>query len=327
MPRTDPHASGSLGDASASPHAAGIAEPVGTRRDARHRRWAAARVLLALLLLVSPLYSAPPRNLIWKATGGGPAVVYFVGSVHVLTKDYYPLNPALEDAFRDASLLVEEADFRDLLSPDSQLTLLTRGMLPQGQSLQKVLSPGTYAAVSKRLANLGMPIGPLQRFKPWLLALTLMSTEWRSAGFDPALGLDKHFYDRATADGKEIRALETVDYQISRFDQLTMDEQDHLLMESLNELDTEQGNITTLADAWRAGDAPAVERVVLKAVKDDPQMYQRLLVERNRNWLPVLESFFDRRGTTFVVVGAAHLVGPDGLLALLKAKGYRLEQL
>jgi uncharacterized protein YbaP (TraB family) len=283
--------------------------------------------LLALLLLVSPTYSAPPRNLIWKVTTSGPAVVYFVGSVHMLTKDYYPLSPVLDEAFKNASLLVEEADLRDLLSPDSQLKLLTRGMLPQGQSLQKVLSPATYAMVSKRAANLGMPMEPLQRFKPWLLALTLISIEWRSAGFDPALGLDKHFYDRALTDGKDIQALETADYQISRFDQLSMDEQDHLLMESLNELDAEQSNITTLANAWREGDAPTIERIVLKAVKDDPQMYQRLLVERNRNWLPTLESFFTRRGTTFVVVGAAHLVGPDGLLALLKAKGYRLEQL
>ena len=104
----------------------------------------------------------------------------------MLTKDYYPLSPALDAAFKDADLLVEEADLAEMLSPDSQLKLLMRGMLPENQSLQKVLSPSTYTDVSKRLSDLGMPIEPLQRFKPWLLALTIMSIGWQKAGFDPA---------------------------------------------------------------------------------------------------------------------------------------------
>jgi hypothetical protein len=108
---------------------------------------------------------------------------------------------------------------------------------------------------------------------------------------------------------------------------MTMDQQDHLLAESMTDMDTERANITRLADAWRVGDEPTVERIVLQGLKDDPQMYQRLLVDRNRNWLPTIESFFNRRGHTFVVVGAAHLVGPDGLLAILKSKGYSIEQL
>src|SRR5207244_7172565 len=120
---------------------------------------------------------------------------------------------------------------------------------------------------------------------------------------------------------------ETVEYQISRFDQMTMEQQDHMLVEALKDLDTEQSNVTKLADAWRAGDAPAVERIVLQGVKDDPLMYQRLLVDRNRNWLPKLESFFTRKGHTFVVVGAAHLVGPDSVIAMLQAKGYQIEQM
>ena len=69
-----------------------------------------------------------------------------------------------------------------------------------------------------------------------------------------------------------------------------------------------------LAQAWKAGDSPAVERIVLQDLKDDPQMYQRLLVDRNRAWLPKIEALFARRGHSFIVVGAAHLVGPDGLL-------------
>jgi hypothetical protein len=193
--------------------------------------------------------------------------------------------------------------------------------------LEKVVSPATFAAVNKRVDAIGMPIDPMKRFKPWMLAMMFEQLEWQKAGFDPNLGLDKHFYDRAKSEGKTIQGLETVEYQISRFDDMTMDQQDHLLAETLKDIDTEQGSLSRLVESWRTGDAPAVERIVLKDLQQEPVLYERLLVERNKNWLPKLEALFARRGHAFVVVGAAHLVGPDGLLSMLKAKGYTLEQL
>jgi len=170
-------------------------------------------------------------------------------------------------------------------------------------------------------------VEPLKRFKPWMLALTLLSLEWLKAGFDPDLGLDKHFYDRARAEGKAVQGLETLDFQISRFDGMTPNEQDRLLAQTLKELDTQRTAVTTLANAWKAGDSSTVERIVLQDVRQEPQMYQRLLVDRNRNWLPKIEALFARRGRAFVVVGAAHLVGTDGLISMLRARGYTVEQM
>ena len=108
---------------------------------------------------------------------------------------------------------------------------------------------------------------------------------------------------------------------------MTPDEQDRLLAQTLKELDTQKASVTKLADAWKSGDAPAIEAIVLADLRSEPRMYQRLLVERNRNWLPAIEALFARPGRAFVVVGAAHLVGPDGLLAMLRAKAYRVEQM
>ena len=108
--------------------------------------------------------------------------------------------------------------------------------------------------------------------------------------------------------------------------EMTREQQDHLLAETLKELDREKGSISKLADAWKTGDTATIEQVMLKDLKDDPAMYQRLLVDRNRNWLPKLEALFARDGHAFVVVGAAHLVGPDGLVQMLKAKGYTVVQ-
>jgi hypothetical protein len=270
--------------------------------------------------------TAATKSFLWKASNRQGAI-YLVGSVHMLTSDYYPLAPALDTAFKDSDLLVEEADLGEMLSSSVQFQLLSRGMLPSDQTLDKVISPATFALVSKRVDGLGLPFEALSRFKPWFLTMTLLALEWQKAGFAADLGLDKHFYDRAQAESKSVQGLETVEFQISRFDGLTMVQQERLLSQSLKDLDVEKANITKVADAWKTGDVPTIERIVLMGLKDDPVMYDRLLVERNRTWLPKLEAFFARPGRAFVVVGAAHLVGPDGLIAMLKAKGYQVVQM
>src|SRR5262245_31343106 len=285
-------------------------------------------VLLLLVLavvLVAPAQAAG-RSFLWKVTGKG-GTVYLAGSVHMLTEAHYPLAPAFDTAYNDSDLLVEELDMAELLAPTAQMAFLSKGMLSSDQSLDKLVSPATLALVNKTLADLGPAGEMLKRFKPWLLAMTLEQLEMQKAGYDASLGLDKHFYDRAQENSNRENGLETADYQISRFEGMTMEQQDHLLAETLKQLETEKASITRLLDAWKTGDAAAVEQIVLKDLKSDPALYQRLLVERNRNWLPQIDELFSRKTHAFVVVGAAHLVGPDGLLNMLKAKGYAIEQL
>jgi uncharacterized protein YbaP (TraB family) len=296
------------------------------RQSARRPVALAAAITLALGLVAgrhAPVGAA--GNFLWRATRG-QNVVYLAGSLHLLSRDHYPLSQPFEDAFSDSDLLVEEVDLGQM-EMDAQMKLLARGILTDGRSLDEVLSPETKALVEARAASLGMPLQAFQMFKPWMLALTLLAMEWQKAGFDPALGLDKHFYDRARAEKKAVEGLETVEFQISRFDQLTMDEQDRMLRSTLKEIETQRGSVNVLAAAWKAGDVQTVERIVLQDLRGEPRIYESLLVSRNRNWLPKIESLFERQGRALVIVGAAHLVGPDGLLAMLRSKGYAVEQL
>jgi uncharacterized protein YbaP (TraB family) len=290
----------------------------------RYRDRVALAALIAALLCVCP--RAQGRSFLWKATAKPGGTVYLVGSVHLLSDKYYPLKPAFDAAFSRSDLLVEEVDMADMMAAESQMLMLTRGMLPAGQSLEKLVSADTYQATSRKVQSLGLPMEPLKRFKPWALAITLQGMEWQKAGFDIDLGLDKHFYDAAVVAKKRVQGLETLQFQISRFDDMPMDQQDRLLSETLKELETTDAEFTKLADAWQAGDAARVEKLALDDLRSEPAMYQRLLVERNRTWLPKIEALFSRPTPAFVVVGAAHLIGPDGLLALLKAKGYTIEQ-
>jgi uncharacterized protein len=278
---------------------------------------------------VAPRPLAATRSFLWKASKG-QGVVYLVGSVHMLTADFYPLAPSLEAAFKDSDLLVEEADLSEMLSPTAQFSLLQRGMLPAGQTLDKVVSPATLALVNAHATALTAGVGGVEavkQFKPWFLAMTLEAMEWQKAGFDPQLGLDKHFFDRAQSEGKTVQGLETTEFQISLFDSMTADQQERFLAETLKDLQKETATVGKLASAWKAGDVASVEKFVLQDLQSDPLVYQRLLVGRNRAWLPKIEALFGRPRHAFVVVGAAHLVGPDGLVAMLKAKGYQLTQL
>ncbi len=305
--------------------------PLRDRSVAPSPRGARRRTLVLLTAVVavlgaSRLPEAATRSFLWKVSGQQTAI-YLMGSVHLLSKDYYPLSPPLDAAFKDADLLVEEVDMGEMLEPELQLRILTRGMLPPGQSIDKVVSPATFDLVSRKAAALGLPIEPLKQFKPWSLSLLLMNLAWATAGFDPNLGLDKHFYDLAKANGRLVQGLETTEFQISRFDEMTMPQQDRMLVETIRELETATASVEKVLAAWKTGDVAAVEQLLLQDLRKDPEMYQRLLVDRNRNWLPKLEALFNRRGRALVIVGAAHLVGPDGLLQMLKSKGYTLEQL
>src|SRR3954454_89898 len=287
------------------------------------RAWFA--VLLTLLLAVAP--HAQGRSFVWKVTAKQGRTIYLAGSVHLLSDKYYPLKPGYDAAFTHSDLLVEEVDMAEMLAPESQMSMLTRGMLPAGQSLEKLVSADTFKATARKAESLGLPIEPLKRFKPWMLALTLQAMEWQNAGFNADLGLDKHFYDSAIAAKKRVQGLETLQYQIARFDEMPMEQQDRLLSETLKELDATSDELNKIADAWQAGDAPQVEKMALEDLRSEPAMYRRLLVERNQLWLPKIEALFSRSTPAFVIVGAAHLIGPDGLLPLLRSKGYTIEQL
>jgi uncharacterized protein YbaP (TraB family) len=297
-----------------------------TRLHPRRLSLVLAAFTAALAGVLSVHAVTQTRAFAWKATKGQGAV-YLVGSVHMLTSDFYPLPASLDAGFKDSDLLVEEANLAEMLSPNMQFSMLSRGMLPAGQTLDKVVSPATLALLNKHAGTLGMPIEALKQFKPWMLAMTVEAMEWQKAGFDAELGLDKHFFDRAQAENKSIQGLETTDFQISLFDNMTMDQQDRFLAETLKGVATETASVGKLAASWKAGDLAGIERLVLADLKEDPVVYDRLLVARNRAWLPKIEALFSRPRHAFVVVGAAHLVGPDGLLAMLRARGYQLVQL
>jgi uncharacterized protein len=264
------------------------------------------------------------RNFLWKIQSGS-RVLYLAGSVHALAGDVYPLNPAFERAFQAADTLVEEIDLQqaDVLTLGPML--LSKGVYQDGRTFDKVVSKETMTLVARKLpAGLGAEM--LQPMKPWMVMLMLTAMQVEQAGLDTNLGLDKYFFDKARASGKTVIGLETAESQIDRFDLMPEPLQEQLLRSTLEDLDAQSKELTTIVAAWQRGDAPSLEKTLLSGFKKYPAAYQSLIVERNTNWMPQIEKCLQRATPCLVVVGAAHLVGSDGLLAMLQRKGYQVEQ-
>ena len=293
----------------------------------RHNFFAriSAAVAIACVLASGAAAQTRSRTFLWKVQSGG-SVMYLAGSVHALTADAYPLNPAYQRAFDASSALVEEIDLAEADPLSGGLGLLAKGMYQDGRTFSSAVSRQTVTLVQEKLKNTPLGLDLIQPMKPWMVMLMIEALGSQDAGLDPELGLDKHFYNLATDGRKQVIGLETAESQIDRFDKMPEAMQEQMLRSELAEMDTEKSSLRSILTAWQTGDAAAIEKMLLASFTTNPAAYTSLITERNRNWMPQLETCLRRSSPCFVIVGAAHLVGPQGLLAMLQQKGYRVEQ-
>ncbi len=290
----------------------------------RHR--ALAAIVLVVLVSTPVLAQKAGNQFMWKVEGPGGSSAYLLGSLHVLTADSYPLHATINKAFAESKTLVEEVDIDEMSDPMMMMAALSKAMLTDGRTLDQVIAPELFAEVKARAEKAGLPMMAIQRMKPWLVAITLMAPTLQAAGFKPELGIDRHFFDRAKDSGMKRQALETMAFQIDQFDTLPPKLQEALLKSTIDDLDTQVSGVKDMAQAWTFGNVAAIEKLTLASLQEAPELYQRLLVERNLNWIPHVEACIKNNSGCFVVVGAAHLVGPDGLPTLLAKKGYKVTQ-
>jgi hypothetical protein len=287
-------------------------------------------LLAALLSFCCSCASAgPPKPLLWKVSDADNEI-YLLGSFHLLKPGDYPLAPQVDAAFADAETLVMELSPREMNDPALGMKMANAARLGGGVTLRQVLPPGDWARLEAYAAKRGIPLAGLESHEPWFVALIITMTEMQRFGLDPALGLDKHFADRAGAAGKPVVGLETGDQQIAVFDGMGKDEQRQALADALDDLDAMEAAIAKMHAQWRSGDGDALYREMAMEMKADyPALYQRVNADRNRSWLPRLQALLDdsKEDDTLVVVGALHLLGEDGVVEMLRAKGYRVERL
>jgi uncharacterized protein YbaP (TraB family) len=269
---------------------------------------------------------AASRHSLWKVEGTN-TTVHLLGSIHLLKEDHYPLPAPIEAAYSNSLVAVFESDVSRMQQPESQLKLMTKARLPAGETLKSQLSAETYARFEEHLKKLELPDVVFAQLKPSLAAITLAMLELQKMGFDPANGVDQHFYNRARQDGKTTEALESVEFQIDLLTDFTKEEGELLMKTTLEDIENTRKMYDEIVQAWKTGDVEGMEKLINEALREAPAIAKRLLTDRNRNWVLKIRELLHGGKPAIVIVGAGHLVGPEGVVALLRQQGFKVTQL
>jgi uncharacterized protein YbaP (TraB family) len=284
----------------------------------------APRWLLALCLLGS--LSAQAASPVWVIRGAHNTV-YLAGSIHLLPGADAALPPAFARAYADSARLVMEIDLGKLDPSEALGTLLQHGGLTEGTSLREVVGAARYARASAAAATMELPAASMDHEAPWMVALQLTELEYARLGFDPEQGVEQQLLRRALADHKTTAGLESLADEMGVFEALTPSAQLRFLDMVLDDLNDTGDETRAVLAAWRSGDAARLATLLADEYRSFPVLYDALVMDRNRHWLPQIERLLQGEQNCLVVVGALHLVGKGGLLELLRRDGVAAEQL
>lgn len=276
-------------------------------------------LFLLVLLLAHPAAAVP---FAWTLQTPR-ATHHFIGSVHLLPPEAQPLPPAYERALQQAGALVFESDIAGLSGPEGESQILPAARNPKG--LQADAGAQRYRRLQQQLKRLSLPPALCDPYRAWFCAMTLEVMAYVQGGYKTELGVDQQLFERARTQGKDIRWLEPLPEHLDLFTGMDRRLSLEFLDSTLDELEEGSSSPEALLALWTRNDLAQLETLLLQMKKQSPRLYQRLLAARNRRWLPRLDALLREEQPVLVVVGAAHYAGPDGLLALLKARGWTLQ--
>ena len=268
---------------------------------------------------------SPNRHCLWSMEGNGN-IYYFLGSLHVMRSDVYPLAGEIEKAYRGCEKIVLETNPESFQNPAFQKRFLSAGILPEGQELQETVSTKTYDMFKKKLNAVGLPLAGFERFKAWFCAVTLTAATYQKLGFEPKHGVDIYYYKKAKKDGKQIFFLEPVDYQVRLLDELGNLDPNAVLSQALADIEMIENTAAKMLSDWIKGDVQEIDSLIKNSFTNFPDMYEKLFVARNIMWVSKLEKMMVEKGDALVIVGAGHLLGDQSVLCLMRQIGYKSNQ-
>ncbi len=294
----------------------------------------AVLVIVILSLSLLPLSACDKDNLdtqgksfIWKISSEASSI-YLLGSIHVASQELYPLDSAIENAFALADNLVVEVDLTQLDEMHTLQLMMDYGTYPPGETLRDHISDDLYAQLKEQL-GFYMAVLNFDIYRPWVIVMLQEQLQLQELGYNPEYGIDLYFINKAVETGKDIIELETADFQIELLSAFP-DELMILVLEESLENPLTQEDADSLFEAWEDGDAIEMELLLFEALTEEPTLapyYDKMVDERNINMAQIIEGFLADDESYFIVVGAGHLVGENGLINILDKRGYVTEQL
>lgn len=265
-----------------------------------------------------------PNPLLWRADHPQHGTLYLLGSVHLHKERIGDLGPAVDSAWEGSEELVVEIDTSNLSPADLAAVMERYSVLRPPHTLEDVFPAALWQRVSAHLRTRGIAEERVAHWKPWFLYLILVQIELARAGYQPEHGVDEVFI-RAADGVKPIVALESMDAQLQIFDQLPVPLQLQLVEDALGQADEVPREVAALIDAWQRGDEGRLGALVFRPLEERPELevfYDRLFFQRNRTMTAGLAQLARDGKTRFVVVGAGHMLGVDGIPALLEERGW-----
>ena len=263
---------------------------------------------------------------LWRIAGETNSI-YLLGSIHLLREQDHPLPGVIDTAYDDADVIVMEIDMDDVDPVYTQAAFNRAGVRQDGTTLRDLMGEEAFAAASEAAAAIDIPLDLLEKSEPWLAAITVELMLLYRIGFDPALGVEMTMTQRAAADGKPIEGLETIDEQLAFLDGLPLDAQREMLLQVLSEGAAMSESIDDLIEAWHHGDTATLEDALLDSTAGLDELNEVLVNSRNRRWAETISTWLEDEQDYLIVVGALHLVGEQGVPALLEKRGFGIHQL
>ena len=263
---------------------------------------------------------------LWEVHGKHNTV-YILGSIHVLRPSDYPLAPAMLNAYSAAQTIYMEVNLQEFDSQAVQAEMLSSAIMPEDKGLPAVLGKERYGRAYALAHEVGVELPSFDQFAPWFAAEAISQLQLMHLGFQPQSGVEAYFLERARTDGKSVAGLETVHDQIALFQNMSLDSQAEYLISSLEQAHDLPREVDEMVRAWQRGDTQWFTNELKSELGGDPQLYQSVLVARNRKWLPKIEALLKDDKNYLVIVGTGHLVGRGSVIDLLKKDGIGATQL
>lgn len=282
--------------------------------------------LFLILSLVSVFMNVClAQSSVWKLEGKGNTV-YIGGTMHLLSAEDYPLPPEFDSAYARSEVLVFEADLKKMEEPAMMQKVMMMAMYQDERTLESELSEEVYQLLESECARLDISLSDFSKFKPSMVVLIYAVKKLQQSGLSED-GVDQYYYSLALADHKGILFLETIESQL----ELMFGDDDEDYDQAIRQFFDDQKKMDRIGDdikdSWREGKDKLFIRMQKEMKKEYPDIYMKILLDRNLNWISEIDSYLDNEKVEFVMVGALHLPGPEGVLEMLKDKGYKLIQL
>lgn len=273
--------------------------------------------------VIAPV-SAPAGPAMWKVADED-TTIYLFGTVHALPGDVEWMRTDISAALAASDTLVTEILPDEMNSPSSQMMIASKAMLPPDQSLRAMLSEDDRSAYEAALGSLGMPPGTFDRFEPWFAGVTLAVLPLMKEGYNPESGVEK-IIDTEAGSEKSRAALETLEQQMSLFDDLPREAQVEFLMSSVRDPLAIVNMMDQMVAEWMDGDADALAALMNQGLSN-PTLAAALLYDRNARWAEWIDTRMDEPGEVFIAVGAGHLAGDKSVQDYLESRGISVSRI